>query len=131
MSGDSTYFSQLQLNWLRGTQMPTPPTALYVALYNGDPTDAGTGGTEVTTSVRAAGRVAATYSAPSGKSMTNSAAVSFGNSASAVASVTHFAVFDAATGGNMLGSNALQSGAGAVAAGSLVSYAAGALTWTQ
>jgi hypothetical protein len=131
MSGDSTYFSQLQLNWLRGTQMPTPPTALYVALFNGDPTDAGTGGTEVTTSVRTAGRVAATYGAPSGKNMTNSAAVSFGNSANAVASVTHFAVFDAATAGNMLGSNALQSGAGAIAAGSLVSYAAGALTWAE
>lgn len=131
MSGDSTYLAQLTLNWLRGTQMPTPPTALYVALFNGDPTDAGTGGTEVTTSVRTAGRVAAPYSAPSAKSMANSGTVSFGNSANAVGSVTHFAVFDAVTGGNMLGSNPLGSGAGAIASGALVSFAAGALTWAE
>lgn len=131
MSGDSTYLAQAKLNWLRGTAMPSAPAALYVALFNGDPTDAGTGGAEVTTSVRAAGRVAATFGAPSAKSMANSAAVSFGNAANAVASVTHFAVFDAATGGNMLGSNALGSGAGAISAGAAVSFAVGALTWSE
>ncbi|MGU3387302.1 hypothetical protein ACLBYG_22520 [Methylobacterium sp. D53M] len=129
MSGNSTYAAQAYLNWLRGTAMPTAPATLYFALFNGDPTDAGTGGTEVTTSVRAAGRVAGTYGAPSGKSMTNGSAVSFGNAANAVANVTHFAVFDAATGGNMLGSNSLGSGAGAISSGAAVSFAAGALTW--
>ncbi len=131
MSGNSTYLAQAVLNWTRGTAMPTAPAALYVALFNGDPTDAGTGGTEVTTSVRTAGRVAATFGAPSGKSMANSAAVSFGNAANAVGSVTHFAVFDAASGGNMLGSNSLGSGAGAISAGAAVSFATGALTWSE
>ncbi|MCJ2085498.1 hypothetical protein MKK88_05750 [Methylobacterium sp. E-005] len=131
MSGNSTYLAQAVLNWARGTAMPTAPSALYVALFNGDPTDAGTGGTEVTTSVRTAGRVAAPYGAPSGKGMTNTSAVSFGNSANTVANVTHFAVFDAASGGNMLGSNPLASGGGAITAGSTVSFAAGALTWAE
>lgn len=131
MSGDSTYLAQAKLNWLRGAAMPSAPAALYVGLFAGDPTDAGTGGAEVTTSVRTAGRVAATFGAPSGKAMANSAAVNFGNSANAISNVTHFAVFDAASGGNMLGSNALASGGGAIPSGAAVSFAAGALAWNE
>lgn len=130
MSGDSNYFGALIEGWLKGTQMPTPPSAVYVALFNGDPTDAGTGGTEVTTTIRTAGRVAETFGAISGKSMANNAVVNFGAAAGG-ASITHFAVFDAASGGNMLGSNALTTGSGAVSAGTTISFAAGALTWVE
>jgi hypothetical protein len=130
MSGNSTYLANAVLAWVKGTAMPTAPTTVYVALFNGDPTDAGTGGTEVTTTIRAAGRVAVTYGTVASKSMSNSAAVNFGNAASG-ATITHFAVFDAASAGNMLGSNPLSSGSGAVAAGAAVSFAAGALTWSE
>ena len=130
MSGNSTYLAGKILAWAAGTAMPSPPAGLFVALFNGDPTDAGTGGTEVTTSVRAAGRVAATFGAVSGKSMANSAAVSFGSAASGT-TVTHFAIFDAATGGNMLGSNALSSGAGALASGASFSFPVGSLTFGE
>lgn len=130
MSGNSVYFGNLIENWLKGSAMPTAPTAVYVALFNGDPTDAGTGGTEVTTTVRTAGRVAVAYGTVANKSMTNSAVVNFG-AAAAGATITHFAIFDATSGGNMLGSNPLGSGAGAVSEGTTVSFAIGALTWME
>lgn len=131
MPGFSGYTEQKILNWFKGTTMGTPPAALYVGLFNGDPTDAGTGGTEVTTTIRALGRVVVTYGAVSGSpaAMSNSAAVDFGNAAGA-ATVTHFAVFDAATGGNQLFNAALTGGAQAVSQGNSVSFAAGQLVAT-
>lgn len=130
MSGNSNYLANAVLAWVKGTAMPTAPTTVYVALFNGDPTDAGTGGTEVTTTIRAAGRVAVTYGTIASKSMSNSAIVNFGNSAGAT-TITHFGIFDAASAGNMLGSNSLSSGSGAVSAGAAVSFAIGALTWSE
>ena len=125
MSGRSTYLGNSFLNVIRGTAY-TAPSAVYVALFNGDPTDAGTGGSEVTTTIRTAGRVAATFGAPSAKAMSNSAAVSFGNAAGA-ATVTHYALFDAASAGNMLDSAPLTGGSMAVSANSAVSFAVGAI----
>lgn len=126
MSGFSNYTQNAVLNWLKGTTMPTAPAALYVALFNGDPTDAGSGGTDVTTTVRTAGRVAATFGAISGNtSIANSADVDFGAAAGA-ATVSHFAIYDAATEGNMLGSAALASSQ-SVASTNLVKFATGAL----
>jgi hypothetical protein len=129
MAGMSTYLADALLSWIKSTAMPSDPAAVYVALFNGDPTDAGSGGSEVTTSVRVAGRVAVTFGAITGtgpRSMANSADVSFGNSANAVASITHFAVFDAASAGNMLMSEALDVTI-AIAAGQLVKFETGAL----
>lgn len=130
MSGKSSYLEDKLLGWIKGTQMPTPPTGVYVALFNGDPTDLGTGGTEVTTTVRTAGRVAATFGTitanTTGDTEANTAIVDFGNAA-AGATFTHFALFDAASAGNMLYSAALTGGTQTVSAGTDVSFAAGAL----
>ena len=130
MSGHSNFLAAAIEGWIKGTQLPTPPTAVYVGLFNGDPTDAGTGGSEVTTTIRAAGRVAVTFGTTTGKSMANTAVANFGNAAG-TATVTHFAFFDAATAGNMLGSNALTAGAGSIASGTAVSFPVGALTWGE
>lgn len=129
MSGNSTYLGNAVLNWVKGSAMPTAPSAVYVGLFNGDPTDAGSGGTEVTTTIRPAGRVAATFGAVASKSMSNNATVNFG-AASGAATVTHFGVFDAASAGNMLGSNAI-TGSGSVSIGATVSFISGALTWAE
>ena len=126
MSGLSTYTQNAILNWLKGTAMPAAPAGVYVGLFNGDPTDAGSGGAEVTTTVRAAGRVAATFGTITGNtSIANSADVDFGAAAGA-ATVSHFAIYDAATEGNMLGSAALASSQ-SVASTNLVKFATGAL----
>lgn len=127
MAGFSTYLQNAILGWVKGTAMPAAPSAVYVALFSADPTDAGLTTNEVTTTVRPGGRVAATFGAISGTStstMANSAAVDFGNAAGA-ATLTHFGVFDAASGGNMLGSGTTATN---IASGNAVSFAAGALT---
>lgn len=128
MANFSNYVEQWICNWIRGTSAPTAPTAVYVALFSSNPTDAGNG-TEVTTTIRTAGRVAATFGAPSDGVISNTAVVDFGAAAGS-ASVTHFAIYDAASAGNLLMYNALSSGSGTVATGFTVSFAIGALTLT-
>jgi hypothetical protein len=108
----STFARNAQLNHIRGTAYPSPPANLYVALFSSDPGRTGTGGTEVTTSIRTAGRVAIASSgwdpiAASGDALfiANTASIAFGNAVSS-ATVTHVGVFDASTGGNYYGGTA-------------------------
>jgi len=126
MAGFSDYLENKVLDHLRGTTY-TAPAGLYVALYSAAPTDAG-GGTEVTTTIRVAGRPAATFGAASAGSMANSALIDFGASAG-TATVTHFALFDAASAGNMLAWAAVTTPL-AITPGISVSFAIGALTVT-
>lgn len=125
MAGFSDYLEDKILNWIRGTAFGTAPTNVYVGLFSAAPNDAG-GGTEVTTTIRVAGRVAATFGAPSGGSMSNSSTVDFGTAAGG-ASVTHFGIFDASSSGNLLGWAAVTTPQ-TVSAGNTVSFASGALT---
>lgn len=127
MAGFSDYLEDAILNWLRGSAMPSAPAAVYVGLYSAAPTDAG-GGTEVTTTIRAAGRVAATFGAPSGGVIANTGIVDFGD-ADGGATVTHFGIFDAASAGNLLAWAALTQSQ-TISTGNLVSFAVSALTIT-
>ena len=129
MSGLSNFTQAALLNWLRGTAMPAAPSGVYVGLFNGDPTDTGSAGSEVTTTIRAGGRVAATYGNVAGNtSISNSADVDFGAAAGA-ATVSHFGLFSAASGGNLLASGAVAQSK-SVAATNLVKFPAGSLTIT-
>lgn len=129
MSGLSNYIQNAILNFLKGTTFPAAPAAVYVGLFNGDPTDAGSGGAEVTTTVRAAGRVVAPFGTITGNtSIANSADVDFGAAAGA-ATASHFGLFSAASGGQLLASGALASSQ-SIAATNLVKFATGALTVT-
>lgn len=127
MSGKSDYLAGLLLAWLKGGAMPSAPAGLYVGLYDGDPDAAGV---EVTTSVRPAGRLPVTFgsvSADAGvSSMANTAAVAFGTAAGAV-EVSHFAIFDAASGGNLLYSAVMSNGPEAVEAGTYLVFPVGSL----
>lgn len=90
MSGLSTYTQNAILNWLKGRAMPAAPAGVYVGLFNSDPTDVGAGGSEVTTAVRLASRVAATFGTITGNTANaNSADVEFGAAAGA-ATASHF-----------------------------------------
>lgn len=109
MTDFSNYLKNQILNWVKSTAFAADPAAVYCALWNGDPTDDGLSGTENTTTIRAAGRVAITFGAIAGnQSIANSVAVDFG-AADAGATVTHFAIFDAAAAGNMLFHSALDT----------------------
>jgi hypothetical protein len=94
------------LNWIRGTD-PTATSNLYVALYTSAPGVSG-GGTEVTTNIRAAGRVeVSNWNGPDADGDTfvisNDGKVDFGASDNTLASpITHVGIFDASSGGNLL-----------------------------
>ena len=108
MTAFSNYLEDQILNWIKGTSFASAPVNVYVALFNGDPTDTGTGGTEVTTIIRPAGRVTVTFGALSGGSMSNNAIIDFGNSAGST-TVDHVAIYDAVSSGNLLMHGALTS----------------------
>jgi hypothetical protein len=93
----------LLLNWVLTTGSVTRPTAWYVGLFTDDPTDADTG-TEVSGGSYA--RTAVTFSV-TGNAATNTAGVEFPAATASWGTVSHIAVYDASTGGNMIFHSAL------------------------
>jgi len=110
MSAISVYLEDL---WLRTIALGTAysAAATYIALYTAAPSDAG-GGTEVTggsyarTLVNQDGATAPYWSNPADASgpqeITNTGEVLFPTATAGWGNVTHFAVMDAITGGNVL-----------------------------
>lgn len=81
---------------------------LYLAFYSSDPGRAGVSGTDVTTSVRAAGRLLVPSSSWStvtangnGRLVQNAAGLDLGNAATSI-SVTHAGLWTAASGGTFV-----------------------------
>ncbi len=104
MSSFSDYTENLVLNWLFTTNSATRPTAWFVGLFTAAPSDSG-GGTEVSGNNyarKATGTMSVSGTSPT--NCTNSAAIEF-NAASGGnwGTITHIAIFDASTSGNMLG----------------------------
>lgn len=97
-----TNFSEdLVLKWLLTTGSATRPTTWYVGLFTAAPGETG-GGTEV--SGNNYSRTSATFSvsgtAPT--SATNSSAIEFPAASASWGTITHVAIFDASTSGNMI-----------------------------
>lgn len=86
------------LQWALTTGSPTRPTEWFVGLFTAAPGEAG-GGTEVSGGSYA--RQAVTLSV-SGNLATNAAAVEWPTATADWGTITHVAVFDASTSGNML-----------------------------
>lgn len=86
------------LQWALTNGSPTRPTAWYVGLFTAAPGEAG-GGTEISGSAYA--RQAVTFTV-SGNLATNNAAIEFPTATGTWGTITHVAVFDADTSGNML-----------------------------
>jgi hypothetical protein len=102
MASFSDYTENLVLNWLFTGNSATRPTAWYVGLFTAAPSDAG-GGTEVSGNGYA--RVATGTITVSGTATTatNDAAIEFAAASGGNwGTVTHAAVFDASSAGNML-----------------------------
>lgn len=105
MSALSDSAEKLLLDFLMTTGTATRPTAWYVALYTSAPNDASTGstgGTEVSGSGYA--RQAVTFAAGTspGGTTTSTNSQSFTASGGNFGTVTHMAIIDASSGGNML-----------------------------
>lgn len=86
------------LQWALTNGSPTRPTAWYIGLFTAAPGEAG-GGTEVSGGSYV--REAVTFTV-SGNLATNSAAVEWPTATGTWGTITHVAVFDALTSGNML-----------------------------
>lgn len=96
----SDYLENKSLDHNLGTATFTKPSATYVGLYTGDPLDNGTG-PEVPAAYGHSRQVC-TFNPASGGQAANNVIMYFGPATTAWGSITHFAVWDAPTGGNML-----------------------------
>lgn len=98
----TNYFENLMLNLMR-SQSITAPANVYLALYQSNPGDTGTEGTEVAYTGYA--RQAITFSAPassgSGLMMQNTSLITFPEAPAAAGTATYVAVVDSLSGGNM------------------------------
>jgi hypothetical protein len=124
MSSFSDYTENKVVDHVLGTATFTKPTAVYVALFTAAPSDSG-GGTEVSGGSYA--RVAATFSAASGGATSNSGVIDFGTASASWGTITHMAIFDASTAGNMLAWAPLAASK-TVASGDAFQVPAGSLT---
>jgi len=104
----------------------TSPSSLYVSLHTADPTDDGSG-TEVSGGSYA--RTAVTMGAPANGSGTNSADVQFPQATGNWGSVSHIAIWDASTAGNMLFHTPLDTTKN-ITTGDVFKIASGSLTVT-
>lgn len=104
----------------------TSPSSLYVSLHTADPTDDGSG-TEVSGGSYA--RTAVTMGAPTNGSGTNSADVQFPQATGDWGSVSHIAIWDASTSGNMLFHTPLDTTKN-ITTGDVFKIASGSLTVT-
>lgn len=141
MSGKSDYLENKLLDWLLRAQAFSPPATTYVALFTAPPTDAG-GGTEVTggsyarvavTSALAnwAGTQApgsTTISTGTGGQTSNNTSITFPGPTGNWGTVTHFALYDASTSGNLLYWAALTASKTINNGDAAPSFASGALT---
>jgi hypothetical protein len=88
-----------------GTAFSSPSGSLYVGLFTAAPGEGG-GGTEVSGNGYARKQATMTTS---GNASTNSGAVEFDTATGTWGTITHVAIFDASTSGNMLAYAALTS----------------------
>jgi hypothetical protein len=114
------------LDHLFGKGNYTPPT-IHVGLSTADPGDDGTGLSEPSGSGYArVATSAADWNSASGGSLDNANAIEFPQATGSWATITHFALFDASTGGNMLAHGSLTQSK-AIASGDTARFAAGDL----
>ena len=128
MAAFSNYMEDAITAWINGTTFPSAPTNTYVQLYSQDPTDAGsaTGALYTRVTYAASGWTRGTGGAGT---LSNTNAITMQSSAGSAATASHFAVFDAATSGNLLFHGAL-SASKSIAVGDEVKFNALQLTLT-
>lgn len=129
MGSFSDYWENEILDHLFGKGTYSPPT-IHVALSSANPGESGSGLSEPGGNGYA--RVATSagdWSAADGGLLDNADAIEFGTAAGDWGTMTHFALFDAATGGNMLAYGTLNQSK-TVNGGDTVRFAAGDLEVT-
>jgi len=107
MGSFSDHWENEILDHVFGKGTYTPPT-IYVGLSTADPGDDGAGLAEPSGNGYARVTTAGTdWNAASGGALDNATAIEFADATGDWGTVTHFALFDAASGGNLLAHGAL------------------------
>ena len=127
MASLTDYTEQKLNDWLTGKADMPATTTRYLALFTAAPSDAG-GGTEVSGGSYARVAITDDMETASGTdgTVTNTGDILLPTATGPWGTVTHFAVMDAASGGNMIEWDALDSGVG-IASGQTFRFASGAL----
>ncbi|VAV82521.1 hypothetical protein MNBD_DELTA01-1617 [hydrothermal vent metagenome] len=129
MGSLSDYAENKILDHLMGKAAYTMPT-VYVALSTADPLDTGAGVAEPSGNGYARKATAGVdWNAAASGAIDNANAIAFAQATGSWGTVTHFALYDALTGGNMIGHGTLTTSK-VVTSGDTVSFAAGALDAT-
>ena len=133
----SQYFATQVLGWVRGQAFPGALTSVYVTLHSSDPGTAGTTGDVTQTITGSSSRTGisnanltsqVTAASGGGYEIKNTSVVQLTTSAQnqSPITVTHFGVWDGATGGNFLASGQLTTSVD-VEVGDTVQFNIGAL----
>jgi len=126
MGSFSDHWENEILDHLFGKGSYTPPT-IYVGLSTADPGDDGTGLSEPSGNGYARVATSASdWNAASGGALDNTNAIEFAEATGSWGTLTHFALFDASSGGNLLAHGALTQ-AKTIASGDTAQFAAGNL----
>ncbi len=129
MGSFSNYWENEVLDHLFGKGAYTPPT-IYVALTAADPGEAGAGLSEPVGNGYARAQTAPSdWNTANGGLLDNAGEIEFDTPTDNWGTLTHFALFDAATAGNMLAYGTLTN-AKTVGSGDTVRFAAGELNVT-
>jgi len=126
MSAMSDYLENEILDHILATGSYTAPSAVYVGLSTGSFGDDNSG-TELTGNNYS--RVSASFSAAASGTTSNSAAIEFAAATGSWGTVSHFGIFDASSGGNLLIHGAFTTGK-AIGSGDILKIAAGDLDIT-
>jgi len=132
----STYLADRVLNWFKGTTFAAALSNVFISIHTADPGATG-GSADVTatvtgsanrTTVASSAFTAAGNASGGGREITNTGVVQITTNAANVATqtITHFGVWDAATGGNFLASGTLTTPVG-VQTGDTVQFNIGAM----
>jgi len=126
MGSFADYWENEILDHLFGKGSYTPPT-IYVGLSTANPADDASGLTEPSgNSYARVATAGADWNAASGGTIDNANEISFPEASGSWETLTHFALFDAASGGNMLAHGSL-SVSKSISSGDTVKFAAGDL----
>ena len=127
----SNYLEAKLLDHFLKTASFTPPTNIYVGLSTADPGESGSGLAEPDGADGYARKLCNAWDAATGTptKAANTGAVTFDEATGDWGTITHFALFDASSGGNMLLSAALTTPKD-VDTGDVAAFAAGALEVT-
>lgn len=127
MGNISNYLANALLNHIFGKGTYTPPTNIYVELSTTAPTDAGTNVTPPSGGGYARKQTSPSdWNTGSGRIIDNANAIEFAEATASWGTLSHFALFDAASGGNFLGWGALTTSK-VVDSGDTARFAAGDL----